>query len=515
MKKTCGRVKLLYLFLFTFLFALISSPLLAEQKKYRLGDIPLPPEVYKKYQKVKPTDMALEMLEISYDARDEGIVTSAKNQGSCGSCWAFATVGAMESHLLKQYGVGPEDLSEQQQVSCNTAMYGCDGGNSNAIRYWENKGPVDEGYFGYTANDATACIEEAAAQLGYRVTDYHTVAATTAEFKNSLKTNGPSYWRYMVHDDFYTFWNNGVPGEVYVNTANSPVGGHAVLLIGWDDQKGAFLCKNSWGTGGPNGDGTFWIAYSGHANNLSFGMANFSLTSLSCSSNAECDDGVYCNGQEVCLNQTCQQGTPISCQSDNIFCNGEEVCSEATQSCMSAGDPCSTGESCDENNDMCVSLCGNGVCDQGENCSSCPGDCISGSSGGTCSSCFKGVCDGKCNPNKDSSDCSDCWSNYCCGDGVCEGDENGDNCAIDCPVSVCGDGTCDYDEDQCNCSADCGAPGIEICNNNLDDDCDGLVDCDDSDCTGDPVCAACKGFKESCSTNGECCSGKCKNGVCR
>jgi len=54
-----------------------------------------------------------------------------------------------------------------------------------------------------------------------------------------------------------------------------------VLIIGWNDTEDAYLCKNSWGaTGGPNNDGTFWIAYSGHAHNLYFGMVNFDLASL-------------------------------------------------------------------------------------------------------------------------------------------------------------------------------------------------------------------------------------------
>ena len=73
-----------------------------------------------------------------------------------------------------------------------------------------------------------------------------------------------------------------------------------MLLIGWDDAKGAFLCKNSWGPGGPNGDGTFWIAYAGHAYDLGFGMANFSLEALGCATDAECDDNAYCNGAETC-----------------------------------------------------------------------------------------------------------------------------------------------------------------------------------------------------------------------
>ena len=115
---------------------LLSLTLLAGQgernPRYALGDIPLDPETYQKHLKVWPRDMATDYLASAYDARDEGIVTSAKNQGSCGSCWAFASVGAMESHLLKAFEFGPTDLSEQQQVSCNTSMSGCCGGSSSA-----------------------------------------------------------------------------------------------------------------------------------------------------------------------------------------------------------------------------------------------------------------------------------------------------------------------------------------------------------------------------------------------
>lgn len=484
-------------------------------KKYPLGDIPLDKEKYKKHQKVWPREMA-ELLPTSYDARVENLVTPAKNQGACGSCWAFASVGAMESHMLKAYQVGPKDLSEQQQVSCNTSMWGCDGGSANAIRYWEYRGPLEESFFPYTANDSTPCMETEGAQLGYRVIDWHTVAATANDFKSSVYSYGPSYWRYDVHNDFYDYWNYGAPGEVYVNNTNSYVGGHAVLLIGWDDSKGAYLCKNSWGEyGGPNGDGTFWIAYSGHKADLNFGMVNFSLTSLACSSDAECDDGVFCNGAETCVNEACIEGTPVTCADDGIFCNGVEVCNEATQSCGSQGDPCAYNEVCNEDQGQCVSLCGNGICDLGENCSSCPNDCISGVSGGSCDACFKGQCDGTCHPVKENADCADCRSSYCCGDGVCEGGEDSINCTIDCPVTVCGDGTCDAGEDQCSCPEDCGASLVnEICGNGIDDNCNGLADCEDSECSADPACL-CLAKNEICQIDSECCSGRCKNGRCR
>ncbi len=370
---------------------------------YGLGDIPLHPETYKKHLKVWPMEMA-EMLPTAYDARDEGIITLAKNQGSCGSCWAFASVGAMESHMLKAYQAGPEDLSEQQQVSCNTSMWGCDGGSSNAIKYWEQKGPLDELCFPYTANDSTPCEESNCTQLGYRMIEWHTVS--TNDFKNSLYTYGPSYWRFNVYTDFDTFWSNGSLGQVYTNQSNSTYrGGHAVLLIGWDDTKGAYLCKNSWGSGGPNDDGTFWIAYSGHYYNLEFGMVNFSLTALTCSSDSDCNDGIYCNGAEKCVEGACQDGVP-PCEDDGLFCNGIETCNEDTLKCGTTGNPCGADTICNEVGDS-YSCCDNdGTCEESEDCNSCGDDCISDTGGGTCDTCFKGKCDGICHPKKDGPNCA-------------------------------------------------------------------------------------------------------------
>jgi C1A family cysteine protease len=250
-----------------------------------LGDIPLAPDVYQENLKILPEQLR-DAQPAAYDARDDGIVTPAKNQGGCGSCWAFASAGAMESHLLKEWGYGPTDLAEQQLLSCNPFGYSCAGGSSDAMTYWNtvyDNGPIPETCFPYTASGATPC-SYSCTEMVTRVTNWHTVPQTTEDFKASCYYDGPSYWRFNVYSDFsdgagHGFWYDASPGAVYVNrSATSFRGGHAVLLIGWDDAKGAFLCKNSWGTSaGPNGDGTFWIAYSGHYNNLSFGMSNFDV----------------------------------------------------------------------------------------------------------------------------------------------------------------------------------------------------------------------------------------------
>ena len=256
--------------------------------EYGLGDIPLDKETYQQYLKVWPDEVA-EAVPTRYDARDDGIVTSAKNQGSCGSCWAFASVGAFESHLLKAFSFGPTDLSEQQQVSCNLDMSGCCGGGMEALQWWEIGRPITEACLPY-AESGTSCPTQRTVscsssfgceELPYRVTNWHTVSTSSpTQVKTSLYNDGPSYFRFDVYDDFSDFWHNANPGDVYVNSLSSTFeDGHAVLIIGWDDNEGVYLCKNSWGdTEGPNGDGTFWIAYNGHAHDLEFGMANFDLT---------------------------------------------------------------------------------------------------------------------------------------------------------------------------------------------------------------------------------------------
>ena len=65
------------------------------------------------------------------DWRPEGILTNVKNQGSCGSCWAFAATTTMEAIWHKNYGTegaASERMSEQQLVDCDPTSSGCNGG---------------------------------------------------------------------------------------------------------------------------------------------------------------------------------------------------------------------------------------------------------------------------------------------------------------------------------------------------------------------------------------------------
>lgn len=90
-----------------------------------------------------------------YEWNEFGMVSPVKDQGSCGSCWTFSTVGAMESHW-NILGKGRNlTFSEQQLVDCagDYDNYGCDGGlPSHAFEYIRHNGGLElEANYPYTA----------------------------------------------------------------------------------------------------------------------------------------------------------------------------------------------------------------------------------------------------------------------------------------------------------------------------------------------------------------------------
>lgn len=167
--------------------------------------------------------------------------------------------------------------------------------------------------------------------------------------------------------------------------------------------------------------------------------------------------------------------------------------------------------------------CGNGICEggAGENCNTCPVDCSS--SGGA--SCGDGVCqigDGE-NCNNCAADCpgksdGNPSRRFCCGidtdcnDSAARCGPSPGACLQQASVlTCCGDSNCDLGETPCNCPTDCGSPPASEgqCNDGVDNDCDGFLDCDDSDCSSDPACQ-CLPTNAECSFDNQCCNGNCK-----
>ena len=202
----------------------------------------------------------------SYDWRSSGDVSAIRNQGSCGSCWAFALTAVMESALRIHQNTAV-DLSEQFLVSCNVAAhnalcgnkYSCAGGCEDAQQYDVNTlaqgqtaaGAVLESQFPYTQSDA-AC--KAGLTHSYKAASWNFVGGvwnynpTVAQIKTAITTYGPVTSTVCVGSAF-----DGYSGGVF-STDEGTCQNHMISLVGWDDSTQTWILRNSWGTGwGDNG----------------------------------------------------------------------------------------------------------------------------------------------------------------------------------------------------------------------------------------------------------------------
>ncbi len=195
-------------------------------------------------------------LPSSYDWRDYGMVTPVRDQGSCGSCWDFAAMGALEAVLMINEGI-EYDLSEQQILSCETGGYGCDGGwYSWAWDYIRDNGSVSETCMPYMASDTIPCTDSGCEKLATNG-GWVDVPNNVTAIKEAVMIS-PVATTFHVYDDFRYYG-----GGCYEHEGNDPIN-HAVVIVGWCDTmcagEGAWLVKNSWGTDWGL-DGYFWIKY--------------------------------------------------------------------------------------------------------------------------------------------------------------------------------------------------------------------------------------------------------------
>lgn len=183
---------------------------------------------------------------MSIDWRTKGAVTPVKNQGQCGSCWAFSTTGAVEGAMFLKTGK-LQSYSEQQLVDCSSAFgnYGCNGGlMDNAFQYVE-KNPLElETDYAYTDRDGT-CKYVAAKGQG-KVVSYSDVTPNSADQLKAALAKQPVSVAIEADQMSFQGYKSGV-----ITTGCGQNLDHGVLAVGYGtlNNQEFFLVKNSWGTG--------------------------------------------------------------------------------------------------------------------------------------------------------------------------------------------------------------------------------------------------------------------------
>ena len=196
----------------------------------------------------------------SFDWRDKGLVTPVRDQGMCGSCWAFSTVANLEGLYYKLKGVAV-DLSEQILVDCDTYDSACNGGLMEYAFQWikENGMETEEDY-PYTGYKGT-CKADPSKYIDMKVTGWKKLGSSTStwspvdeeEIKEFLYETGPL--AIALNANPLQTYSGGILDKT---SSQCPVSGinHAVTLVGYGAESGVdyWIVKNSWGANwGENG----------------------------------------------------------------------------------------------------------------------------------------------------------------------------------------------------------------------------------------------------------------------
>ena len=182
-----------------------------------------------------------------------------RNQGQCGSCWAFANNGAVEGNRAITFpDIAKVYLSTQQLLDCDTRNYGCNGGNPDlALKYTQKNGLTDENSYPYKTKQGNCNIANLK-NIVSKISDYKYCyglkCAKNDGFYNLLK-QGPVIVAIDASDSVFSYYKSGVMRKLKCKGPN-----HAINVVGYGIVNTTnipyWIIRNSWGTSwGQNGYG--------------------------------------------------------------------------------------------------------------------------------------------------------------------------------------------------------------------------------------------------------------------
>jgi cathepsin K len=200
----------------------------------------------------------------SWDSVAKGWVGPVKDQSQCGSCWDFSGTGIVEiAYNMAGMGGGPTTfiLSEQYTLSCQRNG-GCNGDdNVTVLQVAKATGlPLTSAYGAYQGSHGT-CHYKTGQQL-FKIDDWGFADGSQGEGVTPTPAIKAAIMQYgavgaaIAADNAFM---NSPAGQVFHGSGSRSIN-HDIILVGWDDAKGAWKLRNSWGPSWCE-EGYQWIAY--------------------------------------------------------------------------------------------------------------------------------------------------------------------------------------------------------------------------------------------------------------